>query len=85
MKGIKAGDGRRYIMDLMRLSPRDANFPDSKSHECCVLRPELIKSFYYFQNVQQIYKDQMQKQKEEKIKNESKKEKVSENDQNKES
>ncbi len=23
VKGIKAGDGRKYIMDLMRLSPRD--------------------------------------------------------------
>ena len=28
VKGIKAGDGRKYIMDLMRLSPRDANYPD---------------------------------------------------------
>jgi len=45
VKGIKAGDGRKYVMDLMRLSPRDANFEDKTRHECCVLRPELIKTF----------------------------------------
>jgi hypothetical protein len=28
VKGIRAGDGRKYVMDLMRLSPRDANYPD---------------------------------------------------------
>lgn len=47
VKGITAGDGRKYIMDLMRLTPRDANYEDPKKHECCVLRPELIKSFFY--------------------------------------
>lgn len=48
VKGIKAGDGRNYLMDLMRLSPRDVNYPDSKKHECCVLRPELVKSFLFY-------------------------------------
>ena len=28
VKGITAGDGRKYIMDLMRLTPRDANYDD---------------------------------------------------------
>jgi protein TIF31 len=42
VKGIKAGDGRMYVMDLLRLSPRDANFPDPIKHDTCVLRSELI-------------------------------------------
>ena len=28
VKGITAGDGRKYVMDLMRLTPRDANYED---------------------------------------------------------
>jgi hypothetical protein len=47
VKGIKAGDGRMYLMDLIRLSPRDANFPDQVSHETCVLRSELIGQFIH--------------------------------------
>lgn len=35
-------------MDLMRLSPRDANFEDPSKHECCVLRPELVKSYMFY-------------------------------------
>ena len=42
VKGIKAGDGRYYLMDLLRLSPRDLNFSDPVVHETCVLRTELI-------------------------------------------
>jgi len=57
VKGIRAGDGRKYVMDLMRLSPRDANFEDKTAHECCVLRPELIKNFEaaYVSSDQSIY------------------------------
>lgn len=42
VKGIKAGDNRKYVMDLMRLSPRDLNYEDPISQESCLLRPELI-------------------------------------------
>ena len=45
VKGIKAGDGRFYLMDLLRLSPRDTNFPDPIKHETCVIRSELIGQF----------------------------------------
>jgi len=31
-----------YLMDLLRLSPRDANYPDPICHDTCVLRSELI-------------------------------------------
>lgn len=30
VKGIKVGDGRMYLMDLMRLSPRDIYYSDKK-------------------------------------------------------
>lgn len=43
-KGIVGSDNRHYLLDLMRVTPRDANYtgPDSRF---CVLRPELITSF----------------------------------------
>lgn len=28
VKGIRGSDKRMYILDLMRLSPRDLNYPD---------------------------------------------------------
>ena len=28
VKGIRGSDRRKYILDLMRLSPRDANYKD---------------------------------------------------------
>ena len=54
VKGIKAGDGRKYVMDLMRLSPRDGNYSDRTSHECCLLRPELIKNFNFITNIDEL-------------------------------
>ena len=44
IKGILGTDKRKYILDLLRLSPRDLNYPGSEN-ETCVIRPELIKSF----------------------------------------
>ncbi len=58
VKGIKAGDGRKYTMDLMRLSPRDANYLDSVKNECCVIRHELVKNFIFFNNLEQNIKSQ---------------------------
>jgi len=51
VKGIKAGDGREYLMDLMRLSPRDANYEDYIDYECCTLRPELVRNYLFFVNL----------------------------------
>lgn len=28
IKGVKGTDRRKYIIDLMRIQPRDANYPD---------------------------------------------------------
>ncbi|CAG7905893.1 unnamed protein product [Brassica rapa] len=43
-KGIVGSDNRHYLLDLMRVTPRDANYTGPESR-FCVLRPELITSF----------------------------------------
>ncbi|XP_077254113.1 clustered mitochondria protein-like [Tasmannia lanceolata] len=43
-KGIVGSDDRHYLLDLMRVTPRDANYSGPGSR-FCVLRPELIASF----------------------------------------
>ncbi|KAK4481774.1 hypothetical protein RD792_012685 [Penstemon davidsonii] len=45
-KGIFGSDGRHYLLDLMRATPRDANYygPGSRF---CILRPELITRFLH--------------------------------------
>ncbi len=40
-KGIKGTDKRKYILDLIRATPRDANFPDEE-HAAWVVRRELM-------------------------------------------
>eukprot|EP01132_Coremiostelium_polycephalum_P009177 gene9177-11250_t len=43
-KGIVGTDGRKYVLDLLRATPRDPNFPEA-THLMSVLRPELVVSF----------------------------------------
>ncbi|KAK9741090.1 hypothetical protein RND81_03G080800 [Saponaria officinalis] len=43
-KGIVGSDDRHYLLDLMRVTPRDANYTGPRSR-FCILRPELIKAF----------------------------------------
>ncbi|URE31154.1 hypothetical protein MUK42_16295 [Musa troglodytarum] len=43
-KGIVGSDDRHYLLDLMRVTPRDANYI-GPAHRFCVLRPELVASF----------------------------------------
>ncbi|XP_051145536.1 clustered mitochondria protein-like isoform X2 [Andrographis paniculata] len=43
-KGIVGSDDRHYLLDLMRATPRDANYTGPGSR-FCILRPELISSF----------------------------------------
>ncbi|KAJ4978102.1 hypothetical protein NE237_008882 [Protea cynaroides] len=43
-KGIVGSDDRHYILDLMRVTPRDANYTGPGSR-FCVLRPELVAAF----------------------------------------
>ncbi|KAK8639882.1 hypothetical protein V6N13_138248 [Hibiscus sabdariffa] len=43
-KGIVGSDDRHYLLDLMRATPRDANF-NGPGSRFCILRPELITAF----------------------------------------
>uniref|UniRef100_A0A5B6Z148 Clustered mitochondria protein homolog n=1 Tax=Davidia involucrata TaxID=16924 RepID=A0A5B6Z148_DAVIN len=43
-KGIVGSDDRHYLLDLMRVTPRDANYSGPGSR-FCILRPELIAAF----------------------------------------
>ena len=54
VKGIKAGDGRKYVMDLMKLSPRDLNFPSAREHEGCLVRQELIRNFVFMTTFEEM-------------------------------
>jgi len=44
VKGLLGYDKRRYILDSMRLSPRDANYPGEENN-CCVIRLEMIENY----------------------------------------
>lgn len=44
VKGLLGSDKRRYLLDAMRLSPRDVNFP-GEDNNCCVVRLELIENY----------------------------------------
>lgn len=44
-KGIIGSDKRHYVLDLTRVFPRDANFPDYKKTPDALLRPELLQRF----------------------------------------
>ncbi|XP_062093707.1 clustered mitochondria protein [Humulus lupulus] len=50
-KGIIGSDDRHYLLDLMRVTPRDANYTGHGSR-FCILRPELITAFCQTQGVQ---------------------------------
>lgn len=49
-KGLQGTDGRRYILDLYRLTPPDLSFietsPSSYPHKMCLLRPELVEEWW---------------------------------------
>lgn len=51
-KGIVGSDDRHYILDLMRVTPRDSNFIGLQ-HRFCVLRPELVASFVEAESIKQ--------------------------------
>ena len=44
LKGIHGSDGRRYVLDIVRCTPLDANFPGA-ANVMKVLRPELLQAF----------------------------------------
>ncbi|OQU85516.1 hypothetical protein SORBI_3004G260100 [Sorghum bicolor] len=57
-KGIVGSDDRHYILDLMRVTPRDSNYI-GQEHRFCVLRPELIASFVEAESIKQSFKQKV--------------------------
>lgn len=57
VKGIRGSDRRKYILDLMRLSPRDLNYPGVNENLCCTLRHELIANYALAKNFQAATKN----------------------------
>uniref|UniRef100_A0A175YGS5 Clustered mitochondria protein homolog n=1 Tax=Daucus carota subsp. sativus TaxID=79200 RepID=A0A175YGS5_DAUCS len=51
-KGIVGSDDRHYLLDLMRVTPRDANYTGPGSR-FCVLRPELIAAYCQAKEIEQ--------------------------------
>lgn len=45
VNGVVGSDGKLYIVDMRRISPRDANYPDPKSHHSYIIRLEALKAF----------------------------------------
>lgn len=50
-KGIAGSDGRFYVLDLVRTTPRDANFVDVPT---AILRPELLKFYTRYKMAEAI-------------------------------
>jgi len=58
IKGIIGGDRRKYILEVMRLSPRDLNWSQENTPEeysACVLRLGILKTFIMNKRVQVIH------------------------------
>merc|ERR1712226_1762429 len=60
-KGIRGSDGRYYILDLVRMTPRDGNYPNFKTHLTALLRPELIAIYTRDKAFQQLKKENTEK------------------------
>ncbi|TVU03835.1 hypothetical protein EJB05_50605 [Eragrostis curvula] len=57
-KGIVGSDDRHYILDLMRVTPRDSNYI-GQENRFCVLRPELVSSFVETESTKQSPKQKV--------------------------
>ncbi|TKY49558.1 Clustered mitochondria protein [Spatholobus suberectus] len=60
-KGIVGGDDRHYLLDLLRVTPRDANYTGPGSR-FCILRPELITAFCQAQAAETLKSKEMKSQ-----------------------
>ncbi|KAM9994200.1 hypothetical protein ACTFIZ_005518 [Dictyostelium cf. discoideum] len=62
-KGIIGIDGRRYILDLIKATPRDPNYTETKD-QLAVLRPEAIATYSEYFKVTWLTQKRQQKLKE---------------------
>ena len=46
IKGILGGDGRKYVLDLFRMCPRDLNW-EGPDFDAVVFRPKLVENYLY--------------------------------------
>jgi len=63
IKGIVGTDGRHYVLDLVRMTPRDANFPEKKDYSK-ILRPELISKYCGYLKQKKEIENEIKKQEE---------------------
>ncbi|CAI2365697.1 unnamed protein product [Moneuplotes crassus] len=62
IKGIKGTDKRKYLLDLVRLTPRDTNYK-GKNNTSALIRPELVRIYQKAKDIE--YATTMEKQNEE--------------------
>ncbi|KAN0032529.1 hypothetical protein ACTFIV_006428 [Dictyostelium citrinum] len=62
-KGIVGIDGRRYILDLIKATPRDPNYLEAKD-QLAILRPEAIATYTEYYKVTWLSQKRQQKLKE---------------------
>jgi len=63
IKGIVGTDGRHYVLDLVRMTPRDANYPEKKDYSK-ILRPELIAKYCAYLKQKTEIENEIKKQEE---------------------
>lgn len=68
VKGILGSDKRMYLLDLLRLSPRDLNYTEEQ-HQCCVLRYELLQNYWVVHTIQKIKQNDDPKAQQENLQN----------------
>ena len=79
VKGIRGTDKRKYLLDLVRLTPRDLNFK-GPNYSSCLVRPELIRIYqktkdleFATNKVNEMFKENPEEDKTTDSKNESEK------------
>ena len=49
IKGVRGTDKRHYLIDLLRIHPRDSNYEDAKENSACIVRDKLLKIYNIYQ------------------------------------
>ena len=79
-KGIKGSDQRKYFLEALRLTPRDANY-QGEEYSLCLLRPELVEQFQQLKN-NEFIENEVEKRIKQKKDSESKEEQTEEEKKN---
>jgi len=60
VNGVIGSDGQKYIVDMHRITPRDANYPDPVKHFSFVVRESALKNFQVMKTLQQHHDELVQ-------------------------